>query len=178
MSKLIDSASSAPASNAGIKSPGNAGDIPSVNKSIRHRVVLNQQIGWGDCDPAQIAYTANIPGWGLSGIEEWYRQCIGYDWYAINLELGIGTPFVSLNFSFLSPVKPGDILQIHVRVSGIGNRSISHSIEGFQNDRKCFTGETVAAFVDAATMKPTPVPENIRQSVNHYMSIQENELAS
>lgn len=32
-------------------------------------------VGWGDTDPAQIAYTSNIPDWALRSIEAWFKAC-------------------------------------------------------------------------------------------------------
>ena len=162
----------------GIQSPGNRGDIPRPECGLRERVVFVQTIGWGDCDPAQIAYTANIPAWGLLAIEEWYRRCIGFDWYGLNFELGIGTPFVSLNFDFKAPVKPGSGLHIAILVSKLGNSSISHRVDGYQDDVLCFSGNTVAAFVNSSSMEPIPIPSNIRHSIQHYISIQDNEPTS
>ncbi len=164
MSKPISSAES-----KGIAQPVFAGDIPAVPLLKDGPFVFKHYVAWGDCDPAQIAYTANIPGWGLLAIEDWYRKQIGYDWYSLNIELGIGTPFVSLKFDFVAPVKPPKPLKIEVTVEKVGNSSLTHKLKGFQQGRLCFEGETVAAFVDATTMKPIAIPPNIRECIEHFL---------
>lgn len=130
-------------------------------------------VGWGDCDPAQIAYTARVPEWSLSAIEDWYRYCLGVDWYDINLRRGIGTPFVSLNCDFHSPVTPRYILHTKTYVSSLGNSSLSHRVEAFQNDVLCFTTKTTAVFVDAQEMKPISIPPNMRRNIENYIKYQE-----
>lgn len=135
---------------------------------FRHSVT----VGWGDCDPAQIAYTARIPEWGLLAIEQWYRQCIGADWYVLNLHYGIGTPFVSLDFQFRSSIRPGSSLEIDVLVGKLGNSSLRHTVKGYQQDKLCFEGSTAAIFVEAASMRPLHVPPNIRGAIEAFISQQ------
>ncbi len=162
----------------GIHTPGPAQDMDAPNLSPTGALVHSITITWGDCDPAQIAYTANIPRWGLDAIEAWYRHCIGVDWYTLNLHRGIGTPFVSLGFEFKSPVMPPAPLDVRVTVSRIGNSSLSHAVEGSQRGVTCFIGKTTAAFVEAAAMKPMAIPPNIRASIEHYQSVQDRETSS
>lgn len=173
MSKPTDSAKY-----SGIRLPKGYADIDAPFLDLDKPFVYTISVGWGDCDPAQIAYTANIPAWGLRGIEAWYKACLGIDWYVINLHFGIGTPFVSLNFEFKSPITPLGELLVSVYVDRVGGSSISHCVEGHQNGSLCFTGKTVAAFVDASTMKPMPIPPNMRHSIQHYAQIQDREYTS
>ena len=146
-------------------------DAPLANLSatLNHTIT----VAWGDCDPAQIAYTSNIPGWGLLAIEAWYKSCLGKNWFELNLDCGVGTPFVSLNFEFKSPVTPRHPLLIKVFVHHLGQSSLSHRVDGYQNEKLCFSGKTTAAFVDASILKAIPIPPNMRQSIEHYCSIQQ-----
>ena len=157
---------------AGIHTPGSWCDMDAPNLSPDGPLVHTLTIGWGDCDPAQIAYTANIPAWGLVAIEAWYSHCIGANWYELNLHRGIGTPFVSLAFDFKAPVMPPAPLEVEVRVARVGNASLSHAVIGRQRGGVCFSGRTTAAFVEAAVMKSMPIPPNIRASILHYQSVQ------
>lgn len=147
---------------------------PLLSDVFEHQITIR----WGDCDPAQIAYTARIPAWGLEAIDAWYKNCLGINWYEINLDYGIGTPFVSVEFQFKSPVTPRSLLNVNVFVARLGNSSLKHVVEGYQNGTLCFVGQTVGAFVDAGTMKPMKIPTNMRQRINHYTSIQNRDFTS
>ena len=160
----------------GIKAPSEIRDIQAVRQLAPGPFVHNITVGWGDCDPAQIAYTANIPTWSLQAIEAWYKACLGVDWYAINLDNGIGTPFVHLDFDMVSPVTPRAVLACKVYVRRIGRSSLAHRVESFQDGVLCFTGQTVAAFVDASRMKPVSIPPNMRASIRAYAEQQERAL--
>ena len=134
-------------------------------------------VGWGDCDPAQIAYTARIPEWGLRAIENWYRKCLGVDWYSINLRHGLGTPFVSMECNFTNPITPDHILETVTYVSRLGQRSLSHRVEGSQDNTLCFTMNTTAAFVDASSMQSVLIPENARARIQQYVEGQGREFS-
>ena len=159
---------------AGIRSPGPWCDIDHPRGPFTGPLEHEITVGWGDCDPAQIAYTANIPAWGIEAIEAWYRHCVGTGWYELNLRHGIGTPFVSLGFDFRAPVTPLHVLKVRVEVTRVGNSSVSHAVSGRQGDMLCFTGQTTATFVEAAAMSPLRIPPNIRRSIESYRSAQDH----
>jgi len=164
---------SKPTEQRGMVPPPEACDIPAVRELPPGPFIYDITIRWGDCDPAQIAYTANIPAWGLQAIEAWYEACLGVDWFAINLDNGMGTPFVHLDFDMVSPVTPRAALACKVYVRSIGRSSLAHRVECFQNERLCFTGQTVSAFVAATKMKPISIPVNMRASIQKYAERQE-----
>ncbi len=159
---------SKPTERPGMKAPPEACDIAAPRTLPAGPFAHEVTIRWGDCDPAQIAYTANIPAWGLQAIEAWYEACLGVDWYAINLDNGIGTPFVHLDFDMHSTVTPREILSCKVYIRSVGRSSLAHRVECFQGERLCFTGQTVAAFVSATEMKPISIPPNMRESIRLY----------
>lgn len=167
---------SKPTEARGMAAPPEACDIAAVRELPPGPFVHDITIRWGDCDPAQIAYTANIPAWGLQAIEAWYEACLGVDWFAINLDNGIGTPFVHLDFDMVSPVTPRAVLACKVYVRSIGRSSLAHRVECFQDGRLCFTGQTVSAFVAATKMKPISIPANMRSSIQRYAERQERPM--
>ncbi len=123
------------------------------------------RVRWGDCDPARIAYTANIPAWALEAIEAWWEHFAGLDWYQINLDRKTGTPFVHLKMDFRSPVTPRHILVCEVTLKRLGHRSVTLTVMGYQNGILSFEGEFVQVFVDAETMKPHTPPADILASI-------------
>lgn len=125
-----------------------------------HRI----QVRWGDCDPANIAYTGRIPALALEAIEAWWEHHTGLDWYRINLDRKIGTPFVHMAMDFRSPVTPRHLLDCEVVLKKLGNRSITHSVRASQDGVLCFEGEFVAVFVDAV-MKPRTLPDDLLAAI-------------
>lgn len=156
----------------GMRPAGPFRDLDAPRVAAQVPLVQEITVGWGDCDPAQIAYTANIPAWGLLAVEAWYKACLGVNWYEINLDHGVGTPFVSLGFDFVSPVTPRAPLLVSVYVERLGRSSLGHVVEARQEDAVCFYGRTTAAFVGANEMKAVAIPDNMRASIEDYLARQ------
>jgi 4-hydroxybenzoyl-CoA thioesterase len=152
MSKPIEPATLA----AGDHSGSAAVSVPFIHQ-IRVR--------WADCDPASIAYTGQIPRFALEAIEAWWERHVGLDWYALNLDRNIGTPFVHMTLDFRSPVTPRHLLECEVTLARMGNSSIAHRVKARQDSALCFEGEFVAVFVDADTMNLRSPPADILRSI-------------
>ncbi|MFQ5437800.1 MAG: acyl-CoA thioesterase [Paracoccaceae bacterium] len=121
------------------------------------------RVKWGDCDPARIAYTGRIPIWALEAIEAWWEHNAALDWYALNVDRGIGTPFVHMTLDFRAPITPRHSLVCTVRLVRLGTKSIRHRVEGFQDGGLCFEGEFVSAFVDTNSFVARELPGELRR---------------
>ncbi len=123
------------------------------------------RITWGDCDPAKIAYTGNIPGWALDAINAWWEEHLGEGWYQMELDLNVGTPFVRLEMDFRSPITPRHRLLCHVWPERLGKTSITFRVDGEQDDTLCFEGRFTCVFIEARAFRKQPPPKQIRDVV-------------
>ena len=122
-------------------------------------------VGWADCDPAAIAFTGRIPYFALEAIDAFWREMVGLDWYQLNLDQNIGTPFVHLSLDFSAPVTPRHKLACNVEVTRLGTTSISFRVSGFQNAILCFKGIFTCVFVVSDAMRPRQPPADIRARI-------------
>jgi acyl-CoA thioesterase FadM len=129
------------------------------------------RVGWGDCDPAKIAYTARIPAWALDAIDAWWEAKLNgpAGWYHMELDRNVGTPFVGLSMNFVSPVTPRHRLKCHVWPARLGSKSITFRVDGEQNGTHCFNGEFTCVFIIADQFKSQPAPDEIRQIVEAHL---------
>lgn len=123
-----------------------------------HRV----RVGWADCDPAQIAFTGRIPYFALEAIDAWWAEHAGIDWFSLNIDRNVGTPFVHLDLDFTSPITPRHPLMCEVRLRKLGETSITFQVIGRQDDVDCFTGNFVSVFVVSDQFEKRSAPEDIR----------------
>jgi acyl-CoA thioesterase FadM len=150
--------------------PGNGGGAEA--RAFVHRI----RVRWADCDPANIAYTGRIPAWALEAIDAWWEHHTGLDWYRINLDRNIGTPFVHMTMDFRSPVTPRYPLECEVMLKKLGNRSITHAVRALQGGVLCFEGEFVAVFVegaafaDGAVVKSRTLPDDLLAAITGLAS--------
>jgi acyl-CoA thioesterase FadM len=124
------------------------------------------RVGWGDCDPARIAYTGRIPNWALEAINGWWEHNLGGDgWYQMELDRNVGTPFVHMSLDFRAPITPRHRLICTVWPVRLGDRSIRFAVEGHQDGTLCFEGRFVNVFTVAETFKSQSAPTDIRAVV-------------
>jgi acyl-CoA thioesterase FadM len=123
------------------------------------------RVGWGDCDPARIAYTGRLPEFALRAIEAWWQHHLGGGWYHLELDRNIGTPFVHLSLDFRAPVTPRHPLLCTVAPTRLGDTSIAFRVTARQNDRLCFEGRFVCVFVTADRFTRQPPPPDRRALV-------------
>lgn len=120
------------------------------------------RVGWGDCDPAQIAFTGRLPNFALEAIDAWWEDTTGADWFRMETERGLGTPFVGLAMDFRSPVTPRHPLICRVWPAKLGRTSITLRVDAFQDGTLCFEGRFTEVFVSPGTLKPMPPPAEVR----------------
>jgi acyl-CoA thioesterase FadM len=126
-----------------------------------HRI----RVGWADCDPARIAYTGRIPYFALEAIDAWWAWATGEDWFRMNVDRNLGTPFVHMSLDFRAPVTPRHPLLCTVRLIRLGTSSVRFRVEGFQDGRLCFEGEFVEVFTDAVEHRSIAAPPLIRARI-------------
>lgn len=128
--------------------------------------VHRMRVGWGDCDPARIAYTARIPAWALEAIDAWWEHHLDGDgWFQMEIDRNVGTPFVALSMEFRAPVTPRHRLDCAVWPTRLGTRSITFRVEGRQNGTLCFEGSFTSVFTIADRFESQPAPDMIRALV-------------
>ena len=129
-------------------------------------------VGWGDCDPAKIAYTARIPEWALQAIDAWWDAHLGQGrggWFHMEIDRGFGAPFVSLQMDFRKPVTPRHRLICLPRPIRLGRTSITFRVEGRQDGALCWEGEFTSVFIDGASFKPAPPPADVIALVRAHL---------
>ncbi|NMN58891.1 acyl-CoA thioesterase FadM [Xanthobacter sp. SG618] len=128
--------------------------------------IWRRRVGFGDCDPARIAYTGKIPDFALEAIDAFWEDLLdGTNWFRMNVDLGIGCPFVHMEMDFKAPITPRAPLFCHVEPARLGTTSIMFRVTGVQEERTCFVAGFVAVFVREGELQQIPVPEHIRAAL-------------
>ena len=87
----------------------------------------------------------------------------------MELDHGLGTPFVRLEMDFRKPVTPRHRLICHTWPERLGGTSITFRVDGEQDGRLCFSTRTVSVFVDPAEFTKRSPPENVRELVRRHV---------
>lgn len=140
---------------------------PRPANAHRHMI----RVGWGDCDPARIAYTARLPAFALEAIDAWWEHHLGGDgWYQMEIDRNVGTPFVRLEMDFRAPVTPRHRLVCHVWPVRLGTTSVTFRVDGEQGGVPCFALRSVNVFTIAHSFRKQPPPDEIRAVVERRIA--------
>ena len=130
-----------------------------MNKNFMHEI----RVRWSDCDPAKIAFTGRIPYFALESIDAWWEHAVGDDWYRLNIDRDVGTPFVHISLDFKKPVTPRHLLCCEVKLIKLGESSVRFSVKGYQDNQLCFEGEFVEVFVAANEHVKIGIPQEFKE---------------
>ncbi|SUZ51371.1 uncharacterized protein METZ01_LOCUS4225 [marine metagenome] len=127
------------------------------------------RVRWMECDAQGIVYNGAYLGYLEIGQAEYYRN-LGFAIYTIPQSGYFDFAVVKSTQEFKAPAKVDEIIELHVRVSNIGNTSLTLNLEIYLegSDRLLTSIETVYVGYDAATESSRPVPDAIRQLVTHF----------
>ena len=122
-----------------------------------------------ECDAQGIVYNGAYLGYLEIGQAEYYRN-LGFAIYTIPESGYIDFAVVKSTLEFKAPAKVDEIIDLYVRVSKIGNTSLTLNMEIYpqDSDRLLTEIETIYVGYDAATESSKPVPEDIRRLITHY----------
>jgi 4-hydroxybenzoyl-CoA thioesterase len=123
-------------------------------------------VRFGDVDKAGIVYFPRIFHYMHVAQEEFFAEYVGVPYHRLIEEEGIGFPTVSDATDFVGVIRYGDVLEITVFVSRVGESSATFE---FRLHRQA-TGELLAraAQVKVAVRmdgwQKIPIPDRLRQS--------------
>ncbi|NIB43469.1 acyl-CoA thioesterase [Pseudomaricurvus alkylphenolicus] len=136
---------------------------------IHWRMVL-----FGDTDSASIVYTPRFSHFCMEAAELWFRDCVGFDWYQMNVEEGRGTPVVHMETDFVAPLRGGDRLGVIVRVERLGRSTVTLLFEGIRQNPSddthltTFTARFIFCFTDQSQGGAVPINDTQRELIEAY----------
>ena len=127
------------------------------------------RVRWMECDAQGIVYNGAYLGYLEIGQAEYYRN-MGFAIYALPKSGYIDFAVVKTTLEFKAPARVDDIIELHVRVSSIGNTSLTLNVEIYPEagDRLLTSIEAVYVGYDATTETTKRVPEDIRRLVTRF----------
>ena len=127
------------------------------------------RVRWMECDAQGIVYNGAYLGYLEIGQAEYYRN-LGFAIYTLPKSGYIDFAVVKTTLEFKAPARVDDIIELYLRVSSIGNTSLTLNLEIYPegSDRLLTSIESVYVGYDAATETTKRVPDDIRRLVAHF----------
>ena len=122
-----------------------------------------------ECDAQGIVFNGAYMDYLEVGQSEYYRN-LGFSIYKIAAQGYFDTAVVKVEIEYKAPARVDDMLDLHVRVSNIGNTSLTLNIEIYQNHSETLLTTIQAVYVGyhADSGNTRPVPDEMRELINHF----------
>lgn len=135
------------------------------------RFQVEVRVRWMDCDAQGIAFNGAYLGYLEIAQAEYFRN-LGFSIYKIAQRGYFDSAVVKATLEFKAPARIDDLLQLHTRVSRIGNTSLTLDLEIYRPDSDQALSRIQAVYVGfyPDTMETRPVPREIRSLVDHFES--------
>lgn len=133
----------------------------------RRTLEIERTVPFGHCDPAGILYTPRALDICLEAIDEFWKSRLGgLGWYAMNMELDRGTPFVNVTIDFRSPVTARVPLVLKLELARLGTSSVTFDISTFQDGRLCYEASLTSVLIVKSRMEKVEATDWLRQALN------------
>lgn len=126
------------------------------------------RVRFADTDLQGIVFNGNYLTYYDVAWTEYFRT-VGLTWSDL-LALGVDTVLARTTMDFKSPAKFDEILEVHTRVSRLGNTSLTFEFEIYPQNEDRLIGSATSLYVcvDPKTLKSTPVPDLLRKRVSEF----------
>ena len=127
------------------------------------------RVRWMECDAQGVVYFGAYMDYLEVAWSEYFRN-LGFSVYRLAQKGYFDTAVVKTVTEYKAPARLDEMLELHTRVSRIGITSFTLNMEIYAqgSDRLLTTVEAVYVGFDAASGSTRPVPDDIRELVDHF----------
>jgi acyl-CoA thioester hydrolase len=135
-----------------------------MGQSFTHRI----RVRYAECDAQGVVFNAHYYAYYDLLITELWRATIGS--YDAMLQEGADLSVVESRARFISPARFDDELDLTARIARLGNTAMSTAVTIAKPDGTPVTeGEIHHVFIDPATYRKRPIPDDIRTALEPYL---------
>lgn len=130
------------------------------------------RVRFAETDMQGIVFNGNYLTYYDVAWTEYFRE-MGYDYKSLIEETGVDTVLAKTTLEFKAPSRFDEILEIYVRVSRVGNTSLTFDFEIWVENEERLVNRASSLYVciDPKTLRPVPVPDNLRAAINRFEKV-------
>ena len=122
-------------------------------------LTIQRRVQWMDTDAAGIWHHSVVVRWAEEAEAELHRR-LGIS----QITFG-ATPRVRTEFSFITPVRFDDLIDITLTVTRVGVTSVTYALSYSAAAGEIATGSMVAVFIDRLSGAKQPWPDEVRNAL-------------
>ncbi|MGH9902009.1 MAG: acyl-CoA thioesterase [Pyrinomonadaceae bacterium] len=126
-------------------------------------------VRFADADPAGLVYYPVIFHYFHVAMEEFFAARCGVSYHKLMEEERVGFPTVNVRAEFFAPLVYGDVAEVEVFVSRVGESSATFEYRVYRAaDRVlCACGTLVQVAMNLDARRAVPVPDRLREAFAH-----------
>lgn len=126
------------------------------------------RVRFGETDMQGIVFNGNYLTYYDVAWTEYFRA-LGLDYKSL-IETGADTVLARTTMEFKAPAHFDEILEIHVRVSSIGNTSLTFEFEIYREGEDLLIGTASSLYVciNPQTLRPVRAPDRLRELISMF----------
>ena len=133
-------------------------------------LVAERTVEFSMVDLAKIAYYPRIFDLAHRFFESVWNDVCGQSYPHLINERRIGFPVVSVDASFLSPLRYGDQITANITFTKIGSTSLEWRYRFLnQNGVEVWMSTQTTVCVNMDTMEPMPIPDDLRRGLEPHL---------
>ncbi len=127
------------------------------------------RVRWMECDAQGIVFNGAYMGYLEIAQAEYFRH-LGFSIYKVAQRGYFDSAVVKATLEFRAPARVDHVLELHVRVSAIGNTSLTLEVEIYPqaSDHLLTTMQGIYVGFHPESGTTRPVPQEIRTLVDHF----------
>lgn len=129
---------------------------------IKHTHAI--QVRHNECDPMGIVFNGNFLVYADVAVAQLWAKYFG-SWENLVEKFSVEMVLVSVTLDFKATAAPGDVLDVTVEVTSVGNTSISITVDITRGSTKVLTGVLHNVCLEAGTTKKKSVPDELRAAI-------------
>ena len=114
------------------------------------------------CDPAGIAFYPRYFEMINDTVEEFFDSVLNYSFHDMHPVNGV--PTAQIEATFVAPSRLGDTLEVDLKVTKLGNSSMTLAFDAHCGDERRFLAKSVLVYIDGHG-KSLAWPDSIRNAV-------------
>jgi 4-hydroxybenzoyl-CoA thioesterase len=122
-------------------------------------------INFGDTDPAALVYFPNIFHYCHIVMERFFHDRCGVQYSTLIQDQKLGFPTVHIQAEFKSTMRYGDVIDVELEVTRIGNKSVSFFYQLMRERVVCAEVLQVVVAMDLSTHLSVQIPDSLRESL-------------
>jgi 4-hydroxybenzoyl-CoA thioesterase len=120
-------------------------------------------VNFGDTDPAALVYFPNIFHYCHIVMERFFEERCGTGYSTLIQEQKLGFPTVQIQAEFKSALSYGDVIDVELTVTKVGNKSATLSYQLIRKGEVCVEVSQVVVAMDLNTHRSVEIPNYLRE---------------